>query len=131
MSCNICLTKYNHSLNMPISLACPHTICASCEKSVSFLFFIPSPHTHHHIFPHHQVRACPYCRAEITKTHVNLGLLEVIPETKQDALVNELGHKIERVKQIFVDFKTYREDRRKEGSYYSFIVSIILDIYFL
>lgn len=62
MNCQICLESYNHSSNKPYMFStCPHTFCFSCCKKLNG-------------------KNCPNCNAKIKDKHLNLALLELIPE---------------------------------------------------
>ena len=66
MECFICLNDYDHSVHLPKSLSCPHTICSSCLERI------------------HDSR-CPHCRTPITIVNTNLGLLALVPDLLQSA----------------------------------------------
>ena len=67
MNCKICYSPYDHSIHMPFSLSCPHTICISCVNQLT-------------------QNKCPTCNAVISIKNPNIGLLKLIPETSYDQL---------------------------------------------
>ena len=53
MECDICLEKYDKTLNKPLTLIrCAHTICAQCTQNLP-------------------TKDCPTCRRQIEATAVN------------------------------------------------------------
>lgn len=73
MNCHICYNKFDHSSHKPHSLShCSHSFCIECIKCF-------------------RRRKCPLCLKSFKATHVNLCLLELIPEsTNSDKTIFDL-----------------------------------------
>ena len=58
MECDICLEKFDHSLNKPLVLIrCAHTLCARCVENLV-------------------EKKCPNCNAEIEEARTNWSVLK-------------------------------------------------------
>ena len=66
MECDICLEKFDHSINKPLVLfRCGHTLCSKCVESLI-------------------EKKCPSCSCLIEEIRPNWSLLKIAPESEYD-----------------------------------------------
>ena len=72
MECDICLEKFDHSLNKPLVLIrCAHTLCAKCVDNLV-------------------KKKCPTCNGKIEETRTNWSILKTTIQSNYDNLKTEL-----------------------------------------
>ncbi len=69
-NCHICYSPFDHSINKPFQLNCPHTFFSSCLKKID-------------------ENRCPSCKQIFYVKHSNNALLELIPESSYDKIKNK------------------------------------------
>ncbi len=90
MICQICFEPYDHSRNRPYILSCPHTFCARCLNQLNG-------------------KKCPNCNVTIRNKHVNLALLELVPQSSYDHQKNDSLKKLIEVNDLNLKLSKMRE----------------------
>ena len=93
MECDICLEKYDKTLNKPLTLIrCAHTICAQCTQNLP-------------------TKDCPTCRRQIEATAVNWLVFNLIQsESESESEFNQWqGETIEAINDKVTLAKTLSE----------------------
>ena len=97
MECDICLEKFDHSLNKPLVLIrCAHTICAKCVDNLV-------------------EKKCPTCNCDIEETRTNWSILKTAIESDYDKLKAELDKTFNEIESLEKKLNKAKEIKIEEN----------------
>lgn len=99
MECDICLEKFDHSLNKPLVLIrCAHTLCSKCVKNLA-------------------ENKCPSCNSVIEETKTNWSILKTASDSEYDKVKLELERTLNEIESLEKKLFETKEKRIDENTH--------------
>ena len=97
MECDICLEKFDHSINKPLVLfRCGHTLCSKCVNNLV-------------------EKKCPTCNGLIEETRPNWALLKTAVESDYDKMKSELLKSLSEIESLEKKLETTEQQKSEKN----------------